>query len=229
MGKHAVGGRITQSHSLPTFQSSNSSVTVISHPLIQHNLTHLRDRRTHHEAFRRLLSQTAALMVYEVTRDFALNEVSVATPVARTTGRVLSKPIVLVPVLRAGLGMLDGILHLLPQATVGHIGLFRRKKTFEAVSYYTKLPKNLSRSAVILIDPMLATGNSATAAAGLLKDHGATHISLVCLVASPEGLRAIHKAHPDVHVYTASVDERLNAHAYIVPGLGDAGDRLFGT
>jgi uracil phosphoribosyltransferase len=168
-------------------------------------------------------------MVYEVTRNFPLKPVSITTPVARTRGRVVTRPIVLVPVLRAGLGMLDGILHLVPHATVGHIGLFRRKKTFEAVKYYTKLPSHLGRSAVILIDPMLATGNSATAAAAVLKEHGAVEISLVCLVASPEGLSKLHKAHPDIAVYTAAVDERLNAQAYIVPGLGDAGDRLFGT
>lgn len=209
--------------------SSSPSVTVISHPLIQHNLAHLRDRRTGHEAFRRLLSQTAALMVYEVTRNFPLKEIPITTPVARTKGKVLTKPIVLVPVLRAGLGMLDGILHLLPHAIVGHIGLFRQKKTFEAVSYYTKLPRDLGRGAVILIDPMLATGNSATSAAEMLKAHGAKQISLVCLVASPEGLAQLHSKHPDIVVYTASVDERLNSHAYVVPGLGDAGDRLFGT
>jgi uracil phosphoribosyltransferase len=221
-----MGKRTTHSPSPPVFQSS---VRVLSHPLIQHNLTHLRDQRTRHEEFRRLLSQTAALMVYEITRNFPLKPVSVTTPVARTRGKVVTRPIVLVPVLRAGLGMLDGILHLVPHATVGHIGLFRRKKTFEAVKYYTKLPNHLGRSAVILIDPMLATGNSATAAAGVLKEHGAKEISLVCLVASPEGLSKLHKAHPEITVYTAAVDERLNAHAYIVPGLGDAGDRLFGT
>jgi uracil phosphoribosyltransferase len=211
----------------PTFQHSN--LCVISHPLMQHNLTRLRNELTRHQEFRSLLSQTAALMVYEVTRHFSLKEISVTTPVARTRGKVLTKPIVLVPVLRAGLGMLDGILHLLPHAVVGHIGLFRHKKTFEAVQYYTKLPNNLDRSAVILIDPMLATGNSASAAATLLKEHGAKQISLVCLVASPEGVGKIHKHHPDVMIYTASVDKKLNAHAYIVPGLGDAGDRLFGT
>ncbi|MSR65605.1 MAG: uracil phosphoribosyltransferase [Verrucomicrobiae bacterium] len=206
-----------------------SNLLVISHPLIQHNLTHLRDERTRHQEFRSLLSQTAGLMVYEVTRNFPLKEIPVTTPVARTRGKVLTQPIVLVPVLRAGLGMLDGILHLLPHAVVGHIGLFRHKKTFEAVQYYTKLPNNLDRSAVILIDPMLATGNSANAAATLLKEHGAKQISLVCLVASPEGLEKIRRHHPDVTIYTASVDKKLNAHAYIVPGLGDAGDRLFGT
>lgn len=203
--------------------------SVISHPLIQHNLTELRDRRTGHEAFRRLLTQTAALMVYEVTRNFPLKQVLVTTPVARTKGGVLRVPIVLVPVLRAGLGMLEGILHLLPHAVVGHIGLFRHKKTFQAVEYYTKLPHNLAGSAVLLIDPMLATGNSATAAADVLKQHGAKQISLVCLVASPEGLSKLGKGHPDIQVYTAAIDERLNSHAYIVPGLGDAGDRLFGT
>lgn len=205
------------------------NVTIISHPLIQHNLTQLRDHRTDSETFRRLLSQTAALMLYEVTREFPVREVSITTPVSRARGQVLSRPIVLVPVLRAGLGMLDGILHLLPNAHVGHIGLFRRKDTFEAVEYYTKLPRNLSRAAVILIDPMLATGNSATAAARLLEKHGARHISLVCLVAAPEGLRQLRKEHPTIQVYTAALDKRLNDHAYIVPGLGDAGDRLFGT
>jgi len=229
MGKETVERRLTRSSRLPTFQPSNSSVTVVSHPLIQHNLTHLRDQRTGHEAFRRLLSQTAGLMVYEVTRNFPLKRVKVTTPVAKTGGAVLTRPIVLVPVLRAGLGMLDGILHVLPHATVGHIGLFRRKKTFEAVKYYTKLPNHLDRSAVILIDPMLATGNSAAAAAEVLKAHGAKHVSLVCLVASPAGLTKLNRDHPDLTIYTAAVDERLNAHAYIVPGLGDAGDRLFGT
>lgn len=210
-------------------RTNRSAVVVISHPLIQHNLTHLRDQRTKHQQFRSLLSQTAALMVYEVTRNFPLKETVVTTPVARARGRLLTKPIVLVPVLRAGLGMLDGIMRLLPDAIVGHIGLFRHKTTFEAVQYYTKLPNNLARSDVILIDPMLATGNSATAAATLLKQHGAKRISLVCLVASPEGLAQLHRQHRDVTIYTAAVDRKLNAHAYIVPGLGDAGDRLFGT
>src|ERR1051325_7837717 len=211
-----MGTHRKQHSNSPTLQHSVSSpsVTVISHPLIQHNLAHLRDRRTGHEAFRRLLSQTAALMVYEITRNFPLKEIPITTPVARTKGKVLTKRIVLVPVLRAGLGMLDGILHLLTHAIVGHIGLFRQKKTFDAVS---------------LIEPMLATGNSATSAAEMLKAHGAKQISLVCLVASPEGLAQLHSKHPEVMVYTASVDERLNSHAYVVPGLGDAGDRLFGT
>jgi uracil phosphoribosyltransferase len=205
------------------------NVTVIAHPLIQQNLTRLRDERTQPQEFRRLLSEIAALMTYEATRSLGVKKVSVRTPMERTTGVQLEKEIVLVPVLRAGLGMLDGILGLIPHARVGFIGLKREESTLRAHFYHKSLPKNLARCEVILIDPMLATGGSAVAAIDFLREQGAKNIRLVSLVAAPEGIRKVRKHHPALPIFTAAIDRQLNNIGYILPGLGDAGDRLFGT
>jgi uracil phosphoribosyltransferase len=204
-------------------------VTVIAHPLVQHNLTRLRDQRTHPQEFRRLLAEIASLMIYEATRNFSVKKIPVQTPLAPANGFQLEREVVLVPVLRAGLGMLDSILQLIPHARVGFIGLKREETTLRAQFYHKSLPKNLSQFEVILIDPMLATGGSAVAALDLLVEQGARHIRLVNLVAAPEGVRTVQKSYPRVPIFTAAVDKKLNDRGYIVPGLGDAGDRLFGT
>jgi len=204
------------------------NVTVITHPLIQHSLTRLRDRRTRPQEFRRLLGEIAALMVYEATRSFAVKKVSVQTPLMRTHGAQLERPVLLVPVLRAGLGMLEAILQLVPHAQVGFIGLKREEATLRARFYHQSLPKNLGRFEIILIDPMLATGGSSVAALNLLVEQGAKNIRLVNLVAAPEGIRAVQKKHPRVPLFTAALDRQLNSQGFILPGLGDAGDRLFG-
>jgi len=204
-------------------------VTVITHPLVQHNLTRLRDQRTQPQEFRRLLGEIASLMLYEATRNFAVRPVSTRTPLAVTRGFHLKREVVLVPVLRAGLGMLDSILQLIPNARVGFIGLKREETTLRAQFYHKSLPKNLGRFEVILIDPMLATGGSAVAAMDLLAGQGAKHVRLVNLVAAPEGIRRVRKSHPKLPIFTAAVDRGLNDRGYILPGLGDAGDRLFGT
>lgn len=206
-----------------------NGVTVIAHPLVQHNLTRLRDKTTQPQEFRRLLGEIAALMLYEATRSFAVKKVHVETPLARTNGLQLEREVVLVPVLRAGLGMLDSILQLIPHAHVGFIGLKREETTLRAMFYHKSLPKNLGRYETILIDPMLATGGSSVAAIDLLKEQGAKHIRMVNLVASPEGIATVRKSHPRVPIYTAAVDRGLNEKGFILPGLGDAGDRLFGT
>ena len=205
-------------------------VKVIDHPLIQHKLTLIRDIRTGTKDFRELLEEVAMLMAYELTRDLPLEEIEIETPVARCRTKVLTgKKLGVVPVLRAGLGMLNGVLRLIPTAKVGHIGLYRDPQTLQPVEYYCKLPPDVSEREMIIIDPMLATGGSLVAAIDLLKRNGAKQIKLMCLVAAPEGIRIVNGAHPDVEIYTAAVDERLNDHGYIVPGLGDAGDRIFGT
>jgi uracil phosphoribosyltransferase len=204
-------------------------VTVIAHPLVQHNLTRLRDKRTQPQEFRRLLGEIASLMVYEATRSFAARSTSVQTPLAPARGFRLEREVVLVPVLRAGLGMLDSILQLIPNARVGFIGLKREETTLRAQFYHKSLPKNLSRFEVILIDPMLATGGSAVAALDLLAEQGAKQVRLVNLVAAPEGIRRVRKSHPKLPIFTAAIDRRLNNKGYILPGLGDVGDRLFGT
>jgi uracil phosphoribosyltransferase len=204
-------------------------VTVIAHPLVQHNLTRLRDRRTQSQEFRRLLGEIASLMLYEATRSFAVRSTSVRTPLATTRGFRLQREVVLVPVLRAGLGLLDAILQLIPNARVGFIGLKREETTLRAQFYHQSLPKNLGRFEVILIDPMLATGGSAVAALDLLAGQGAKHVRLVNLVAAPEGIRRVQKSYPKLPIFTAAIDRRLNEKGYILPGLGDAGDRLFGT
>jgi uracil phosphoribosyltransferase len=204
-------------------------VTVIAHPLVQHNLTRLRDQRTQSQEFRRLLGEIAALMLYEATRSFATRFASVQTPLARASGARLKREVVLVPVLRAGLGLLEAILQLIPDARVGFIGLKREETTLRAQFYHQSLPRKLGRFEVILIDPMLATGGSAVAALDLLSEQGAKHVRLVNLVAAPEGVRRVRKSYPKLPIFTAAIDRRLNEKGYILPGLGDAGDRLFGT
>jgi uracil phosphoribosyltransferase len=204
-------------------------VTVISHPLVQHNLTRLRDRRTGPQEFRRVLSEVAALMLYEATRSFAVAPVSVKTPLAQARGFRLRREVVLVPVLRAGLGMLDSILQLIPHARVGFIGLKREETTLRATSYHKSLPADLRPFEVILIDPMLATGGSAVAAMDLLAELGVRYVRMVNLVAAPEGIRRVQAHYPALPIFTAAVDRKLNERGYILPGLGDAGDRLFGV
>jgi uracil phosphoribosyltransferase len=204
-------------------------VTVIAHPLVQHNLTRLRDKRTQPQEFRRLLGEIASLMLHEATRDFTVLPVTVQTPLAAARGCRLEREVALVPVLRAGLGMLDSILQLIPHARVGFIGLKREETTLRAQFYHKSFPRNLSRFEVVLIDPMLATGGSAVAALDLVAEQGARHVRLVNLVAAPEGIRHVRKHHPSVPIFTAAIDTKLNERGYILPGLGDAGDRLFGT
>ena len=205
------------------------NITVINHPLVQHNLSQLRDKRTQPQEFRRLLGEISALMIYEATRTFAVKKVTVQTPLAPCAGLQLEREVALVPVLRAGLGMLDAILELIPHARVGFIGLKREETTLRAMFYHKSLPKNLERFEVLLIDPMLATGGSTVAAIDLLKEQGAKHIRVVNLVAAPEGIRTVQKSHPRVPIFVGAVDKKLNERGYIIPGLGDAGDRLFGT
>lgn len=207
-----------------------SKVHVIDHPLIQHKLTFVRDKNTSSKDFRALLQEIAMLMGYEVTRDLPLEEVHIETPVGPATTKVITgKKLAIIPILRAGLGMVDGLLNLVPSARVGHIGLYRDPETLKPVEYYCKLPSDADERILILVDPMLATGGSASAALTFLKQRGCTQIKLMCLIAAPEGIEAIQKSHPDIDIYVAAIDEKLNEHAYIVPGLGDAGDRLFGT
>jgi uracil phosphoribosyltransferase len=205
-------------------------VVIVAHPLVQHKLTLIRRKETTTREFRQLLREIGLLMLYEATRDLPLEEREIETPIARMTGRALSgKKLCFVPILRAGLGFVDAMLELVPSARVGHIGLYRDPQTLAAVQYYLKLPDDISSRLAIVCDPMLATGHSAVAAVRRLKESGADAIKFICLVAAPPGLALMHKEHPDVTVFTAAVDERLDDHAYIVPGLGDAGDRLFGT
>lgn len=205
-------------------------IFVMDHPLLQHKLTLIRDKNTGTKEFKELVKEVSMLMAYEVTRDLPLEEIEIETPVCKTKTKIISgRKLAIVPILRAGLGMVDGFLNLLPAAKVGHVGLYRDPETLEPVEYYCKLPTDVNERELIIVDPMLATGGSAKAAIRFLKDRGATNIKLVCLIAAPEGIEAVHKEHADVDIYAAAVDECLNDHAYIVPGLGDAGDRLFGT
>jgi uracil phosphoribosyltransferase len=207
-----------------------SSAHIVSHPLIQHKLTLMRERSCSTKSFRELLNEIGMLLCYEVTRDLPLEMVDIETPLQPMNAPVIAgKKLTLAPILRAGVGFLDGMLALLPSARVAHIGLYRDPQTLQAVEYYFKAPHDLSDRTVILVDPMLATGNSACAAASLLKSRGARDIRFVCLLAAPEGIAHFHAEHADVPIWTAAVDERLNDHGYIVPGLGDAGDRMFGT
>lgn len=207
-----------------------AQTTIFTHPLIKHKLTILRDKNTGSKEFRELVNEIASLMAYEVTRDLTLDEIEVETPICKTTGYVLSgKKLGLIPILRAGLGMVDGMLNILPAAKVGHIGLYRDPETLKPVEYYCKLPMDITERDILVLDPMLATGGSASAAIQFLKDRGCANIKLCCILAAPEGLKKIEEDHPDVGIYIAGLDEKLNDHGYIIPGLGDAGDRLFGT
>ena len=207
-----------------------SKVHVIDHPMVQHKLTIMRDKETGPKDFRQLLNEISLLMGYEITREIPLEEIEIETPIRKTTAkRVSGRKMAIIPILRAGLGMVDGLLNLVPVAKVGHIGLYPNEKTHEPVVYYCKLPEDINDRFVIVTDPMLATGGSSCDALQMLKDRGCTNIKLMCLVAAPEGIKKVQEAHPDVDIYVAAIDERLNENAYIVPGLGDAGDRIFGT
>ncbi len=207
----------------------SKTVQVLDHPLIQHKLMRIRDASTSPEVFRMLVAQVAGLMVFQISRDLPVQDVQIDTPMETTTCQRLSGPITVVPILRAGIGMADGILSLMPEARTGHIGLYRNEDTLEPVEYYCKLPDDISEGPVFLVDPMLATGGSAVAATRLLQKRGCRDVRLVCLVVAPEGVRAMHEACPDVPVYAAAMDRQLNDAGYILPGLGDAGDRIFGT
>ncbi len=207
-----------------------STVHIIDHPMIQHKLSIMRDKNTGSKDFRQLLTEISLFMGYEVTRDLPLTTKEIETPICKMNApKVSGRKLAIVPILRAGMGMLDGMLTLVPVAKVGHIGLYRNEETHEPVEYYCKLPEDIQQRLVIVTDPMLATGGSSCDALTMLKKHGCTNIRLMCLVAAPEGLAKVQAAHPDVDIYVAAVDDRLNENAYIVPGLGDAGDRIFGT
>ena len=205
-------------------------VTVIDHPLIQHKLTIMRMKETGTKDFRQLLEEIAMLMTYEVARDFPLEEIEIETPVAKCKANILKgKKLGIVPILRAGLGFLSGVQNMIPNAKVGHVGMYRDPETLKPVEYYCKLPNDVAERTLLVVDPMLATGGYAAAALSLLKEKGANNLLLMCLVAAPEGIKVVNEAHPEVPIYVAAIDECLNDHGYIVPGLGDAGDRIFGT
>ena len=207
-----------------------SNLHVIDHPLITHKLSIMRNRKTGSKDFRELLNEIAMLMGYEVFRDLPLEEITIETPITKMKAKMVSgRKLAIVPILRAGLGRVDGLQNLVPVAKVGHIGMYRDPETHKPVEYYCKLPTDIEERLVVLVDPMLATGGSAVDALCKLKEHGCRNIRFMCLVAAPEGVKAVQEAHPDVDIYTAALDECLNEHAYIVPGLGDAGDRIFGT
>jgi len=205
------------------------NLIIIDHPLVKRDLTLLRNKKTSSYQFRAILRRTASLMAYEVSRDLQIKEIEIHTPLEKTTGVAVDQQIVLVPILRAGLGIVGGFIEVMPNARVGHIGLFRDEETLKPVDYYFKVPRNLDRALVLVLDPMLATGGSAVAAISYLKEHGASTIRLVNLVSAPEGVRRVRKAHPDVVMYSCALDRELNSRGYILPGLGDAGDRIFGT
>ncbi len=207
-----------------------STFHLVDHPLIRHKLTIMRRKNTPSKDFRELLDEISMLMGYEITRNLPLEDIEIETPICRTTAkRIAGKKLAIVPILRAGLGMVDGLLRLVPVARVGHIGLYRDPETHEPVEYYCKMPPDIDKRLVIIVDPMLATGGSAADAITMVKARGAKNVMLMCLVAAPEGVAKVQAAHPDVDIYSAALDEHLNEHAYIVPGLGDAGDRIFGT
>lgn len=210
---------------------SDLKVNVIDHPLIQHKLTMMRKKTTGTKDFRELLEEISMLMTYEITRDFPLKAVEIETPVAKCVGKELAdtRKVCVVPILRAGLGLQSGVVNMIPAAKIGHIGLYRDPETLKPVEYYCKMPSDIAERTMLVVDPMLATGGSAAAAITMLKEKGAKKLILMCLVAAPEGVKVINDEHPDVPVYVAAVDEKLNEHGYIVPGLGDAGDRIFGT
>ena len=207
-----------------------SKVVVVNHPLVQHKLTLMRDKDCGNKDFRQLLEEITMLMGYEVTRDLPMKEIEIETPIQKCKSRVIAgKKLGIVPILRAGLGMVNGMLNLMPTAKVGHIGLYRDPETHKPVEYYCKLPYDAAERSLIVVDPMLATGGSSVAAIDFIKQRGCKSITLMCLVGSPEGVEAVQKTHPDVDIYIAAIDEKLNENKYIVPGLGDAGDRLYGT
>ena len=210
---------------------SDLKVNVIDHPLIQHKLTMMRKKTTGTKDFRELLEEISMLMTYEITRDFPLKDVEIETPVSKCVGKELAdtRKVCVVPILRAGLGLQSGVVNMIPAAKIGHIGLYRDPETLKPVEYYCKMPSDIAERTMLVVDPMLATGGSAAAAITMLKEKGAKKLILMCLVAAPEGVKVINGEHPDVPVYVAAVDEKLNEHGYIVPGLGDAGDRIFGT
>ncbi len=206
------------------------NVKILDHPLIQHKLTQIRQKSTSTIQFRQIINEIGGLMVYDITRDLAVEEIEIETPVTKTKAKVIAgKKMVVVPILRAGLGMVDGILQMIPSARIGHIGIYRDEETLQPIEYFAKFPDKLNERDIFIVDPMLATGGSAIAAINSVKERGATSVKLVCLVGAPEGVEAVNAAHPDVQIYLASLDECLNEHGYIVPGLGDAGDRIFGT
>lgn len=205
-------------------------VYVMDHPLIEHKINYIRSKDVGTKEFREVIGEIAQLMCYEATRDLKMKEVEIETPVGRTTGRVLDgKKLAIVPILRTGIGMVDGMLSLIPAAKVGHIGLYRDPETLDPVEYYCKLPSDCEERQVFVVDPMLATGGSSAAAVSMLKEKGVKNIRFLCIIAAPEGVRRMREEHPDVDLYIGALDERLNGHGYIVPGLGDAGDRIFGT
>ncbi|MEC9372353.1 MAG: uracil phosphoribosyltransferase [Planctomycetota bacterium] len=214
---------------MPSPHEDHPTLHVFDHPLIQHKLTILRDKSTSHRPFRAVVSQIAGLMVFEVTRTFPAAPVEVQTPLEKTRGTLLTAPITVVPVLRAGLAMAEGVLEVMPEARVGHLGLLRDEKTLQPVAYLSKLPRDLAAGPVLLVDPMLATGGTAVQAVRMLKDAGAADVRMLCLLAVPVGVERMAEAHPDVPIYTASLDDHLDEHGFIHPGLGDAGDRLYGT
>ncbi len=203
---------------------------VLDHPLIQHKLTIIREKNCGTKVFREMVNEISTLMAYEVSRDMPLKDIEIETPIAKSTQKTLAgKKVAIVPILRAGLGMVDGFLNMIPAAKVGHVGMYRDEKTLKPVEYFVKLPSDISQRQLFVVDPMLATGGSAIMAMDMLKKRGASNIKFMCLVAAPEGVKALRNAHPDIDVYTAALDDHLNEDGYIVPGLGDAGDRLFGT
>lgn len=209
---------------------SDFKVNIINHPLIQHKLTLMRRKETGSKDFRQLLDEISMLMAYEVTRDFPTKDIEIETPIAKCNAKVLAgKKVAIVPILRAGLGMVNGIINLIPAAKIGHIGMYRDEKTLEPVEYFYKMPKDISERLLLVVDPMLATGGSAVAAVDMLKKRGAKSLIFMCLISAPEGIKLFNEKHPDVPIYTACVDDHLNEHGYIVPGIGDAGDRIFGT
>ncbi|MDV0431302.1 uracil phosphoribosyltransferase [Lactiplantibacillus sp. DA1] len=203
---------------------------VLDHPLIQHKLTIIREKNCGTKVFREMVNEISTLMAYEVSRDMPLEDIEIETPIAKSTQKTLAgKKVAIVPILRAGLGMVDGFLNMIPAAKVGHVGMYRDEKTLKPVEYFVKLPTDISQRQLFVVDPMLATGGSAIMAMDMLKKRGASNIKFMCLVAAPEGVKALREAHPDIDIYTAALDDHLNEDGYIVPGLGDAGDRLFGT
>lgn len=208
----------------------NGKTMVMDHPLIAHKISYIRQENVGTKEFREVIGEIAQLMCYEATRDLRTEEVTIKTPLAEVKGRVLSgKKLAIIPILRAGLGMVDGMLSLIPAAKVGHIGLYRDPETLEPVEYYCKLPEDCEEREVFVVDPMLATGGSSSAAIRMLKEKGVKHIRFLCIIAAPEGLRRMREDHPDIDIYIGALDEKLNDHGYIIPGLGDAGDRIFGT